>query len=557
MKLVTVQEMKDIERAADRAGLPYAEMMERAGGAVAQAVICRCESSGRVILVLVGPGNNGGDGLVAGRILADAGHEVHVYLWKRPEMGDDEHLAQVSQAGATIHSHSSDPSLNTLNDIATRADVIIDALLGTGAKGALRDGAGEILTTISTAVSQRRALPGRTPCPVGYAPGGCQPAKVPLIVAVDVPSGLDADTGEIDPRALHADICITFAYPKRGHFIFPGAAHVGELFVANLGTQEQLADAVQSSVVTDREIQSRLGARPPDAHKGSFGKVMVVAGSSNYVGAPALAARAAYRSGAGLVTLATPGPLHTALASHLPEATYLTLPSDMGVIAPPAVSLLADSLPGYDVLLLGPGLTQEEPARGFVRTLLERHEKSASKAIGFIRPAREEREAITLPATVIDADGLNLLAGIPSWPALLPERTVLTPHPGEMARLLSDDPLAGERDRVLVAATAAEKWGCTVVLKGAYTVVASPGHDAEVIPFAEAALATAGTGDVLAGTVAGLLAQGLSCHDAAVCGAYVHGLAGVLWARDHGHAGMLAGDLADLLPIARRAITGD
>jgi len=556
MKLVTVQEMKDIERAADIAGLPYAEMMERAGSAVAQAVISRYEASGGVILVLVGPGNNGGDGLVAGRILADAGHEVHVYLWKRSEAGDDERLADASQAGATLHSYASDPSLNTLNDIALRSDVIIDALLGTGAKGALRDGAGEILAAISTLVSQRRTVPEQSPVPVGAIPGPHEPAKVPLIVAVDVPSGLDADTGEIDPRALHADICITFAYPKRGHLFFPGAAHVGELLVADIGTPEELASAVTSAVATRCEIRSRLGPRPLDAHKGSFGKVLVVAGSSNYVGAPALAARAAYRSGAGLVTLAAPGPLHTALASQLPEATYLTLPSDMGVIAPQAVSLLAASLPGYDVLLLGPGLTQEEPARGFVRTLLERHEKNASRAIGFIRPAREERETLTLPATVIDADGLNLLARVPSWPTLLPERTVLTPHPGEMARLLSDDPLAGERDRVRVAATAAEQWGCTVVLKGAYTVVASPGHDTEVIPFAEAALATAGTGDVLAGTVAGLLAQGLSCHDAAVCGAYIHALAGVLWARDHGHAGMLAGDLADLLPEARQAVIG-
>lgn len=556
MKLVTVQEMKEIEQATDQAGLPYAEMMERAGSAVARAVISRCGASGRVILVLAGPGNNGGDGLVAGRILADAGNEVHVYLWKRSEAHDDERLADAIEAGATIHSYSSDPSLNTVSGIAMRADVIIDALLGTGAKGALRDGAAEILAAISTLVSQRRALPEKSPVSVSEIPALQQPPKVPLIVAVDVPSGLDADTGEIDPRALHADICITFAYPKRGHFFFPGAAHIGELSVADIGTAEELASAVTCAVATHSAIRSRLGPRPLDAHKGSFGKVLVVAGSSNYIGAPALAARAAYRSGAGLVTLAAPGPIHTALASQLPEATYLTLPSDMGVIAPQAVPLLVASLPGYNALLLGPGITQEDPARDFVRTLLERHEKSASKAIGFIRPAREERERITLPATVIDADGLNLLARIPAWPNLLPERTVLTPHPGEMARLLSDDPLAGERDRVRVAATAAERWGCTVVLKGAYTVVASPGHDTEVIPFAEAALATAGTGDVLAGTVAGLLAQGLSCHDAAVCGAYIHGLAGVLWARDHGHAGMLASDLADLLPEARHVILG-
>lgn len=552
MKLVTVGEMKAIERASDAAGLSYAEMMDRAGRAVAGAISQRVDGKCPV-LVLVGPGNNGGDGLVAARHLALEGNSVSVYLWKRSDAPGDRLLEQALAAGVAAHRYEADPGLTVLSEAVTGCDVLVDALLGTGATGPLRDGAGEILSLVATAVSRRRRPEPPALLPIGVPSVSQSSSRYPLIVAVDVPSGLDADTGDIDEHALEADLCVTFAHPKRGHFSFPGAALVGELLVADIGTARELANSSRVTVATHKEVAALLPARPLDSHKGTYGKVLIVAGSVNYIGAPALAARAAYRIGAGLVTLATPAPIQLALASQLAEATYLPLPNDMGVIAPQAVPLLAERVQGYDVLLLGPGITQEEPAREFVRALLERHVGGSRTAIGFIKPAVDQRDAYALPPTVIDADGLNALARMPSWWDLLPDRTVLTPHPAELARLLGSDPLSGEKDRVVLASEAAQKWACTVVLKGAYTVVASPAQDTVVIPFAEPALATAGTGDVLAGTIAGLLAQGLTCHEAAVCGAFLHGLAGKMWARDNGHAGLLAGELAERLPAARKA----
>lgn len=556
MKLVTVDEMKAIERASDAAGLSYAEMMDRAGRAVATAVRGRARIKCSV-LVLVGPGNNGGDGLVAAHQLAQEGHAVSVYLWKRSESAGDPLFDQAVAAGITIHSLSSDAALAALSAEAERCDILVDALLGTGASGPLRDGAGEILSLVASVISRRRLPVPPALRPVAPLDTGQGQRTYPLVVAVDVPSGLNADTGEIDERALEADLCVTFAHPKRGHFRFPGAAFVGELLVADIGTAPELADSIENTVATREDVAALLPERPLDSHKGTYGRVLIVAGSVNYVGAPALAARAAYRIGAGLVTLAVPAPIQIALASQLPEATYLPLPNDMGVIAPQAVQLLAERIHGYDVLLLGPGLSQEEPTREFVRALLERHSGGSGTAIGFIKPRADQRSPYTLPPTVIDADGLNMLARMPSWWELLPDRTVLTPHPVEMARLLGSDALSEEKDRVVLAGEAAHKWGCTVVLKGAYTVVASPERDTVVIPVAEPALATAGTGDVLAGAVAGLLAQGLECHRAAVCGAYLHALAGAMWARDNGHAGMLAGELTERLLAARRTIASE
>ncbi|MHB1318372.1 MAG: NAD(P)H-hydrate dehydratase [Anaerolineae bacterium] len=554
MKLVSVDEMREIERASDAAGLSYAEMMERAGQAVASAISDRLGSLKCPVLVLVGPGNNGGDGLVAARQLALEGHDVVVYLWKRSDVPGDPLLDQARAAGIATDSYASDAGLAGLSDASARCDVLVDALLGTGATGPLRDGAAEILSLIATSIARRRLPVSPALRPVGLLDAGQGSSRFPVIVAVDVPSGLDADTGEIDPRALKADLCVTFAHPKRGHFRFPGAAFVGELLVADIGTLLDAADHIATSVATRAEIAVLLPERPLDSHKGTYGRVLIIAGSINYVGAPALAARAAYRIGAGLATLAIPAPIQVALASQLPEATYLPLPNDMGVIAPTAVPLLAERIQGYHALLLGPGITQEEPTREFVRTLLDRHSGGSGAAIGFVKPRMNQRD-FALPPTVLDADALNLLARMPSWWDLIPEQTVLTPHPAEMARLLGSDPLAQEKDRVVQASEAALKWACTVVLKGAYTVVASPGRDAAVIPFAEPALATAGTGDVLAGAVAGLLAQGLECYEAAVCGAYLHALAGAMWARDYGHAGMLASDLAERLPAARNACT--
>ena len=550
MKLVTVAEMKRLEQAADAKGHSFAEMMEQAGRAVALEIAKQTPVKGKIVLVLVGPGNNGGDGLVAARYLKEAGAQIVCYMLKpRPE--GDTNLKLVQEHNIACLLLDDDREHKMLRKVLQSVDIIIDALLGTGVSrpidGALKD----ILDVVRQTVQARR--PAQTIAWTALAPPSRpadQPIPAPFIVAIDTPSGLNCDTGEIDAAALTADLTIALAAPKRGHFRFPGAAALGRLVVADIGIDpglvaETLAD-IPVDVATAKMAGALLPERPPQAHKGTFGKAMVVAGSVNYTGAPYLAAAAAARVGAGLVTLAPPQPLHAILAGKLVEATFLLLPHSMGVLNVNAVPVLSKNLKGYTAMLLGPGLGQDKETVSFVHKLLDMA-PSSPPPIGF-RRGRESSAPITLPALVIDADGLNALAKIDRWWEYLPPHSILTPHPGEMARLTSSE--NENRERIALAAEKAAAWQQIVVLKGAYTVIAAPDGAIAALPFANPALSTAGSGDVLAGCIVGLLAQGLAPFEAAVCGAYLHGLAGARVAARLGVAGTLAGDLLPELPGA-------
>ncbi|MBC7236707.1 MAG: NAD(P)H-hydrate dehydratase [Chloroflexi bacterium] len=554
MILVTTEEMRRLEAAADAAGLTYDMMMENAGRAVAETV--ESHKPEGTILVLVGPGNNGGDGLVAARYLAEWGYEVSIYIWRRGEGQGDPNLARAQEAGIAITWARDDQGFSRLRELAAQADVIIDALLGTGVEGPLRGDLPELLGALDEALRAR--IDASLVAPAITDLRDIPDPDKPLVVAVDLPSGLNADTGQIDERALHADLTVTFAYPKRGHYAFPGADFVGTLWVADIGIADALGEKEPSGdvqVVTALEVAAMLPARPISAHKGTFGKAMIVAGSANYTGAPCLAAAAAYRVGAGLVTLAIPQAIHNIVGAHITEATYLLLPHSMGVLVPGAVEVLGEGLKGYSALLVGPGLGREAETAEFLSVLLTGHRRGARKAVGFYPlPAPDAFKKPNLPSLVLDADALNLLADIPEWWRQVPEDTVVTPHPGEMARLIGQEVEQVNADRLAIARAKASEWGCTVVLKGAYTVVASSEGQVRVIPFATPALSTAGTGDVLAGAVVGLMTQGLSGFDAAVCAAYLHGLAGELLSEEIGRAGTLAGDLLPLLPEAIRTL---
>ena len=296
----------------------------------------------------------------------------------------------------------------------------------------------------------------------------------PAVQAVDVPSGLNCDTGAIDPVTLPADVTITLAFPKVGQLLFPGAGYVGELVVADIGIPRKLSKDIVLEVSTPAWIQSLLPKRPMDGHKGTFGKVMVVAGSSNYTGAAYLAASAATRVGAGLVTLGIAGILHPILASKLSEATFLLLPHEMGTLIPEAAKPLKERLEGYDALLLGPGLGRDEKTIEFVARFLDLALPEKSR-LGFLEPtaAGAGRES-QLPPLVIDADGLNALAEIEGWPKVLRRPAVLTPHPGEMARLLDTTVADVKAKRIELARRAAQEWNVVVVLKGAHTIIAAP-----------------------------------------------------------------------------------
>jgi hydroxyethylthiazole kinase-like uncharacterized protein yjeF len=531
MEIFSVAEMRALERTADARGLSYAQMMKNAGQGAAQIIRQRLEAWGVQrprILVLVGPGNNGGDGLVCATVLAGAGLTVQCYLLKpRPE--DDPVYAAAREAGIFIADAQNDMRLRVLHQMITHANVIVDALLGTGVSRPIEGD----LRAILREVSQRRRATNLPPC---------------KLIALDGVTGMNYDTGELDPAAVPADLTIAFHAPKRGHYCFPAAQACGELAVASIGIQPDAvagwrADSAFPEVQLADEalVRERLPARQRDAHKGTFGHVLIVGGCREYMGAPALAARAAYRAGAGLVALAVPGFVQPSAAVACPEAIFVPLPDADAYLGPtsqpPIVQWIA-ARASEGVLLLGPGLGQATETAVFLDALL----------------ASLRAEINRLRGLVCDADALNLLAQLPDWWARLPAQTVLTPHPGEMARLARHSTSDIQGDRIGCALRCAEQWGHVVVLKGAHTVIAAPDRRAVVLPFANPALATAGSGDVLAGCVAGLMAQGLAPFDAALCGAYLHGAAGEQWRTVHGDAGLLAGELASLIPYVLHAL---
>ena len=515
MKIVTSDQMREIERACEGIGIPMSELMENAGLAVAREVDRYLRgTSSHSIMVLVGPGNNGGDGLVAARHLRDWGARVSLFLCGgRRE--DDLNYRLTKERGIDITEVTSDDSLTQLDRLLSSNEVVIDAIFGTGKTRPIEGIFKEVLERVRKAREMHPEL---------------------LIIALDLPSGLGADGGEPDPSCLSADVTITLGYPKLGLFTFPGGERVGRLITADIGIPDNLAQDVTTELMTPDWARSSLPQRPIAAHKGSFGRVLVCAGSINYIGAAYLACSGAVRVGAGLVTLATARSLQPILASKLTEVTYAPLPeSEMGIIASEASGVIHDWLPGYEVLLMGCGLGQSPSAVDFISECLLALPEGLS------------------PAIVLDADALNTLARTPLWWQRFGEEAVLTPHPGEMARLTGASIEEVERDRLGAAKRAASEWGKVVVLKGAYTLVASPEGIIRISPFANPGLASAGTGDVLAGAIAGLLAQGLPLFDAASLGVYLHGRAGDIVKSELGEAGMVA---SDLLPALPRVIKG-
>lgn len=546
MKIVSIEEMRRLEREADAQGNTYAEMMERAGREVAEAaasVVERCQTA--LVVVLVGPGNNGGDGLVAARHLASRGYQVRVHL-ARPRADGDANWERLHSLGVPFLVGVTEENLGTLTDWLSDAGLVIDALLGTGARPPVTGEVAALLSTLrdSLRVQRRRRLLTYPALP------RCPELARPVVLAVDVPSGLEADTGEVDPLTPKADLTVTMGLPKKGHFLFPGAAHVGQLVIADIGLPEVRTKPGDLDLLTADMVGSLLPERPLQGHKGTFGAALVLGGSSNYVGAPLLAAAAAARVGCGLVTVASIGQVLASADAVVPEATRLVLPGEVGVISPAAVPILNKQLAKYNALLIGPGLTQEKAAAELIEELLGWHEGSHRASIGFIERHRGPGEEIVLPPLVLDADALNLMAANRIWLERLPKGCVLTPHPGEMARLLNITVEEVQRDRVAITTRVAEQWQAVVVLKGAFTVIAEPSGMVSLAPFANPALASGGTGDVLAGALVSLLVQGLEPFTAARCAVYLHGLAGELAREHYGESGVVAGDLLPRLPKA-------
>lgn len=534
MRLVTVAEMKTIEKEGDARGVSYAEMMERAGTGVARIVHELFNRSAHdTVTALVGIGNNGGDALVALEVLAGLGWRVRAIL-VRPRPDSDSLIDRVELAGGEILILNGDSSWNKLETWMQTSDVLLDGILGTGFHLPLKPELEGLLSRLLEII-----LP-------------------PHIVAVDCPSGVDCDSGEAAPVVLPAEVTICMEAVKVGLLRFPAYNFVGLLEVVDLGLPGDIAEFqnIKTFVVSANEVERDIPVRPKDAHKGTFGTAMVVAGSVNFTGAAALAGEAAYRIGAGLVRMAVPGPLHAVLSGLLPEVTWVLLPHEMGMIAEEAADVFLSSLERVTAVLIGPGLGLEQTTTRFIQRILTGSQAELKRVgLGFLGGARRPpHELIGLPPCVIDADGLKHLAHTPEWFNKLPAESILTPHPGEMSVLTGLEVGEIQSDRIEIARKYAVKWGHVVVLKGAMTVIASPDGNAFIVPVATAALARAGTGDVLAGLIVGLRAQGVSAVASAKVGAWIHAQAGLAAIDLVGHpASVLAGDVLAAVPeIMRR-----
>lgn len=534
MKLVSVAVMRAIEAEADSLGVTYAAMMERAGKGVADVVReCYSHLENKTVVGLVGGGSNGGDALVTLADLAHTGWRVRAYLVRaRP---DDALVRRLEERGETLNA-AQDPTGEKLDAWLSESSVLLDGVLGTGARLPL---SAELAALF---------------CRVRQRAGGLR------VVAVDCPSGVDCESGEMADETLPAEITVCMEAIKNGLVRFPAFERVGKLRVVALGLPPGLETLIpiRRQVASPAWVRGVLPPRQMTAHKGTFGTAFIVAGSVNYTGAALLAGQAAYRVGTGLVRLAVPAPLHAALAGQAAEVTWLTLPHENGWIAAGAAEVIQHNLDRVTAMLIGPGLGVEETTAEFFRKLLSgvikrpsRH-RSGSKTSFAGEPGAQRS---SLPPLVIDADGLNLLRRVPDWKNLLGATAVLTPHPGEMAALTGRSVAEIEASRWETAQQTAAEWGHVVALKGALTVVAAPDGRMGVIPVATPALARAGTGDVLAGMIVGLRAQGVPPFEAALAGAFLHGRAGMLAEQRVGHAAaVLAGDVLAALPETLRLI---
>ena len=528
MKIVTTEQMRDLEEASASAGVSTDTLMENAGLAAAKVAAEALRTvAGSRVLVLVGPGNNGGDGLVMARHLQRWGASVTAYLMlPRPEPDTKLDLA-LERGVHLIHGHrhghrhghggrgSRAPDLGALASALESSHMVVDAVLGTGRARRLE---GVVRDTMLHLTSARAQRPGM------------------IVLALDLPTGMNADTGETDAACPAVDITVTFGYPKTGHFRFPGASKLGRLRTVDIGIPDHAAPDISLELLTAEWVKSRLPPRPADAHKGTFGHTLVIAGSRSYVGAAYLASQGALRVGPGLVTLASPQGVYPILASKLTEVIHLPVPDDeAGRFHPEAAEVIKQNLHHYSSLLVGCGFGRSEGLVEFIRKLIL------------------EAPRLSLPV-VIDADGLNNLSQIEGWWRDLKAPLAVTPHPGEMSTLMgvpTEDVQAG---RTEVAIESSARWGAVVALKGAHTAIAAPGGTCRVSPFTNPGLSSGGTGDVLTGVIAGLMAQGLSPEDATCCGVYLHGAAGEMVRDELGDTGTLAGDLLPALPRAIRNI---
>ncbi|RMH37431.1 MAG: NAD(P)H-hydrate dehydratase [Nitrospirae bacterium] len=508
--LVTAAEMRTLDhRTIHEAHVPGTTLMERAGTGVVNALeSLKGRPTGKKVVVFCGKGNNGGDGFVVARLLKRKRANVQVLLLAPPSdlSSDANVMYQRFQTIAGTASIRIQPSAEVMHDSAQEADILVDALLGTGLSAPIRE-------PYRSAIGAINASPAWT-------------------VAVDLPSGIHSDTGAVLGDAVRADLTVTFGCPKVGLYLGEAIDYAGIIQTVDIGIPLQFVEAlsIRTFLLGPEMIAPLIPPRPRSAHKGRYGHAAIIAGSPGKTGAATMTARAALRVGTGLVTVATPRTANMILESKMIEAMTCPLPETPShTLGLEAVQELSTFTDGKSAVAIGPGLSTHPETCEMVRTILPR----------------------LTPPCVIDADGLNALAGQTAILSNCRHPPILTPHPGEMARLLgSTTAKAINEDRLGIARRFATAHNVILVLKGARTVIADPRGYAAICPTGNPGMATAGMGDALTGMITGFLAQGLSSWQAAQAGVYLHGLAGDLAANEKGYAGLIAGDLIERIPDA-------
>ena len=510
MKILTSREMREIDRfTIEEIGVPGAVLMENAGLRIADEIGCRFPAvAGTSVVVVAGKGNNGGDGLVVARRLADRGAQpVVLLLAVKKELKSDAalNLAVAEKIGLEIVEIDGEAAWKKERTRLGHASIIVDAVFGTGlampAEG-----------LAAAAIADINAAPGFT-------------------VAVDVPSGLSSDTFRIVGPAVRADLTIALAAPKIPHLFPPAEEYVGELVVADIGIPPFLLEDAQLKLelVEFADVACRFKKRARDGHKGTYGHVFVLAGSFGKTGAAVLAGKAALRAGAGLVTVGTPVSCLPVVARSMMELMTEPLPeTEARTVSFEALPRLRELFPGKDVLLLGPGLSTHASTARLVRALIRE----------FAGPL------------VIDADGLNILAADLSGLKALPRPAVLTPHPGEFARLTGLSIAQVQAERLALAPRFAEEHRVYLVLKGYRTLIATPDGRTYVNPTGNPGMATGGSGDVLSGLIASFVGQEKDVLGAVLAAVYLHGRSGDIAAGKLGERALIAGDLIRYLPAA-------
>ena len=508
MKIVTSQQMIKIENQAATQGISQQELMENAGLCIARKIrLLLGNLAPNHILALIGSGNNGGDGLIAAKYLKMWGAEVTVYLCSTRKISYPK-LTTLENLGVQIKHFITDSQLTDLKLTISKSTILLDGIMGTGLSRPIDGKLAAIFKLFKSTYNQNVYR-----------------------ISIDVPSGLNPDTGNADDLSIKSDLTLTLGYPKLGLYLNQGTTLTDQVEVLDIGIPDDIIPNSKINLTTGSWVKNVLPDRPKNAHKGTFGKTLIIGGSKFYSGAPYLSAIAAARSGAGLVTLAVTSEVQKSISSLTPIPTYLPL-SDFSndTNRNHIIETVFNNITKYKSVLIGPGLGADFDTQMFLQQMLDKKQ--------------------LLPPTILDADAINILSKSTgkTWWSNLPKETILTPHLAEFSRLTNLSISKINSNKIPLASKIAIESQTIIILKGPNTIVALPTGSIFVSPFANPSLATAGTGDVLAGIIAGFLAQGLSVQSASVLAVFVHGQSGKYVNCKFGDQGSLANDLLEYIP---------